>query len=107
MNIQPTNDKVDRIFERYNQPGSPGCALAVIKDGKIVYQQGYGLANLEHNTPMMASTVLSWMIPITTTSGIRRRPASIPCPDTRRPAVSTTVATTSVAIQPVFPIATG
>ncbi|MBN2394651.1 MAG: serine hydrolase, partial [Anaerolineae bacterium] len=59
MNIQPTNGKVDRIFERYNQPGSPGCVLAVIKDGEIIYQQGYGLANLEHNMPMMPSTVFN------------------------------------------------
>ena len=59
MNTQPTHNKVDRIFERYSKPGSPGCALAVMKDGEIVYQQGYGLANLEHNTPMLPSTVFN------------------------------------------------
>ena len=59
MNIQPTNDKVDAIFQRYIQPGSPGCALAVIRDGEIVYQQGYGLANLEHDVPIVPSTVFN------------------------------------------------
>ncbi len=59
MNVQPTNDKIDTIFERYTRPGSPGCALAVIKDGEIVYQQGYGLANLEHNVPLLPSTVFN------------------------------------------------
>ncbi|MCK4786361.1 MAG: serine hydrolase [Desulfobacteraceae bacterium] len=59
MNVQPTNDKVDSIFERYTEPGSPGCALAVMKDGEIVYQQGYGLANLEHNVPILPSTVFN------------------------------------------------
>ncbi|MGD9146306.1 MAG: serine hydrolase domain-containing protein [Anaerolineae bacterium] len=59
MNIQPTNDKVDAIFERYTKPGSPGCALAVMVDGRIVYKQGYGLANLEHNVPILPSTVFN------------------------------------------------
>ena len=32
-------------------------ALAVIRDGEIVYEQGYGLANLEYDIPVTASTV--------------------------------------------------
>src|SRR5262245_31457729 len=43
--------KVDAIFANYNKPDSPGCALGVIKDGKLVYTRGYGMANLEHNIP--------------------------------------------------------
>src|SRR5215813_2250656 len=43
--------KIDAIFANYNKPGSPGCALGVIKDGKLVYTRGYGMANLEHNIP--------------------------------------------------------
>jgi CubicO group peptidase (beta-lactamase class C family) len=59
MNIQPTNEKIDRIFERYNTAGSPGCALAVMKDGEILYRQGYGLADLEHHVPITPSTVFN------------------------------------------------
>ena len=40
-------DKVDRIFAEWNTTSSPGCALAVVKDGHIVYEHGYGMANLE------------------------------------------------------------
>ena len=43
--------KVDAIFARYDKPDSPGCALGVIKDGKLVYTRGYGMANLENNIP--------------------------------------------------------
>lgn len=43
--------KVDAIFANYDKAGSPGCALGVIKDGKLIYARGYGLANLEHNIP--------------------------------------------------------
>lgn len=40
-------DKVDQIFAEWNTTSSPGCALAVVKDGHIVYEHGYGMANLE------------------------------------------------------------
>jgi CubicO group peptidase (beta-lactamase class C family) len=40
--------KVDAIFAAYDQPDSPGCALGIIKDGKLIYTRGYGRANLEH-----------------------------------------------------------
>jgi CubicO group peptidase (beta-lactamase class C family) len=40
-------DKVDRVFAEWNTTSSPGCALAVVKDGHIVYEHGYGMANLE------------------------------------------------------------
>ena len=40
--------KVDTIFSAYDKPDSPGCALGVIKDGKLIYTRGYGRANLEH-----------------------------------------------------------
>ena len=44
MNVQTTAERVDTLFARYTEPGSPGCALAVIKDGAIAYKQAYGLA---------------------------------------------------------------
>src|SRR5260221_31734 len=33
-------------------PGSPGCSLAVIREGRIVYEKGSGLANVEHGGPI-------------------------------------------------------
>jgi CubicO group peptidase (beta-lactamase class C family) len=36
---------------------SPGCILAVIKDGAMVYERGYGMANLEHSVPIDSETV--------------------------------------------------
>ena len=49
--------RVDKIFEKWNKPNSPGCALAVIKNGRIVYKRGYGMANLDHDVPITPSTV--------------------------------------------------
>src|SRR5215475_5060328 len=45
------NAKVDAVFAQYEKADSPGCALGVIKDGKLLYARGYGMANLEHNIP--------------------------------------------------------
>jgi CubicO group peptidase (beta-lactamase class C family) len=49
--------RVDRIFSRWDRPDSPGCALGVIKDGKLIYKKGYGMANLEHDIPISPATV--------------------------------------------------
>ena len=36
------NEKVDKLFAQWDKPDSPGCALGVIKGGKLVYKRGYG-----------------------------------------------------------------
>src|SRR6266699_3420180 len=36
--------QLDRIFEKWNKPNSPGCALSVIQNARIVYKHGYGIA---------------------------------------------------------------
>jgi len=38
-------------------PGSPGLALALIRDGNVVFEQGWGLANLEYDVPITPTTV--------------------------------------------------
>jgi len=49
--------QVDKIFAQFDKPNSPGCALAVIKDGQIVYKRGYGMADLDHDIPIKPDTV--------------------------------------------------
>lgn len=48
---------VDEVFADLATPGSPGCALGVYRDGKIIYTKGYGLANLEENVPITPQSV--------------------------------------------------
>ena len=43
--------QIDALFARYNERGSPGCALGVVKNGQFVYQKGYGSANLDYGLP--------------------------------------------------------
>jgi CubicO group peptidase (beta-lactamase class C family) len=49
--------EVDKLFEAYDKPGVPGCALAIIHESEIVYKRGYGLANLEYDILITPSTV--------------------------------------------------
>jgi CubicO group peptidase (beta-lactamase class C family) len=48
---------VDEVFSDFTKPGSPGCALAVYRDGKIIYAKGYGLADIEENVAITPQTV--------------------------------------------------
>jgi CubicO group peptidase (beta-lactamase class C family) len=50
-------DQVDELFAAWNKPDSPGCSLAVIKDGEIIYKRGYGMADLERNVPLSPASV--------------------------------------------------
>jgi CubicO group peptidase (beta-lactamase class C family) len=51
------NHAVDRVFADFTVAGSPGCALGVFRDGRIIYAKGYGLANVEENVPITPQTV--------------------------------------------------
>jgi CubicO group peptidase (beta-lactamase class C family) len=48
--------QIDRIFEQFNKPGSPGCAVGVLQNGETVHAKGYGYADLEHNIPLSAES---------------------------------------------------
>jgi len=47
-----TTDKVDKVFAAWDTTVSPGAALAVVRDGQIIYERGYGMANLEDGLVM-------------------------------------------------------
>jgi CubicO group peptidase (beta-lactamase class C family) len=49
--------QVDKIFEKMDRTVSPGCALSVMKDGRIIYERGYGMADLDHNVTITPTTV--------------------------------------------------
>ena len=45
---------IDKIFTDWDTTTSPGLALAIIRDGAIIYKRGYGMARIEDgvaNTP--------------------------------------------------------
>jgi len=53
-------EKVDAfVREKMSANRIPGLSLAVVRDGKIVYSKGYGMANLELSTPTTEKTALA------------------------------------------------
>ena len=50
--------RVDSIFSPYARPDAPGCAVSVMKAGKIVYARGHGMADVAHGIPLTPRTPL-------------------------------------------------
>lgn len=48
---------IDAVFKAYNTPTSPGCALGIYQNGKVVYSKGYGMADLNQATPITPATM--------------------------------------------------
>lgn len=59
--IEPPSESVaagvDRLFADWNSTNSPGFSLAVSRKGKLVYERGYGMANLELGVPITPVSV--------------------------------------------------
>lgn len=49
--------RIDKVFAQWNKPDSPGCAVGVFRNGKVAYEHGYGMANLEQGVPITPDTV--------------------------------------------------
>jgi CubicO group peptidase (beta-lactamase class C family) len=49
--------QVDKVFAEYDRQDSPGCGLGVIRDGRLIYERGYGMANLEYGIPITSSSI--------------------------------------------------
>lgn len=54
-----TSRMVDRVFEawRGNDADGPGCAVGVSRNGDVLYERGYGMANMETGTPITPSSI--------------------------------------------------
>ncbi len=50
-------EQIDRLFATYDWTGSPGCAVAVLHRGELVYERAYGYAHLEWDAPITPATV--------------------------------------------------
>ena len=55
MKTQEMKDSIDSLFAKWDRPDSPGAAVLVMKDGKIVHSKGYGYSNLEYDVPIAVS----------------------------------------------------
>jgi CubicO group peptidase (beta-lactamase class C family) len=51
------NEQVDEVFSPWDNNNTPGAAVAIVKNGSIIYKKGYGLANLEYDIPISTSSI--------------------------------------------------
>ena len=51
--------RIDSLFKPFARPGSPGYALGVFRNGQVLFQKGYGMANLDHSVPNSPATVFN------------------------------------------------
>ena len=48
---------IDKVFAQWDTDTTPGVAIAVAKDGEIVFRKAYGLSNLEYGIKAEPTTV--------------------------------------------------
>jgi CubicO group peptidase (beta-lactamase class C family) len=48
---RPRNPAIDAIFARWDSTTTPGCAVAATRNGQVLYEGGYGMANLDYDIP--------------------------------------------------------
>ena len=49
--------EVSDLFTMFNQPGSPGCSVGVIRDGNFIYKGSFGYASLELGVPLTPESI--------------------------------------------------
>lgn len=52
----PPEQQVDRLFQGYQGDTTPGAAVRVIRDGKVLLSRHYGMANIEARQSVTASS---------------------------------------------------
>lgn len=55
--LEKKKDRVDELFSQWDKPDSPGAAVVIVQNSKIIYKKNYGMADLEHNIPINEFTV--------------------------------------------------
>jgi CubicO group peptidase (beta-lactamase class C family) len=53
---QSLHRSIDSVMAVYAQPAGPGASLLVVRDGRVAYMKGYGLADVEQTVPVTAQT---------------------------------------------------
>lgn len=51
LNNAEIEERMDSLFHRFNSKSSPGIAITVFQNDKVITRKNYGSANLEHGIP--------------------------------------------------------
>lgn len=61
--LKPSDDelakKADAFLSQWDKNDMPGCGVGVVRDGRLVYKRGFGMANLDYDVPNTPSTLFN------------------------------------------------
>ncbi len=57
--ISPFTASLDSVFSSYFKPGEPGGAVLLVKNNKIIYQKGFGIADINTKEPVTTKTLFN------------------------------------------------
>src|SRR5688572_31839950 len=49
--------RMDKVFAEWNKTNAPGCGAAVSRNGSLIYERGFGMANLELGVPITPASI--------------------------------------------------
>ena len=52
-----TRVAINRVFATWSSSNTPGCAAGIARNGETIFQNGYGMANLEHDVPITPASI--------------------------------------------------
>jgi len=55
--LQTISAAIADVYSDLDRDDGPGCAVGYARDGKLIYERQFGMANLEHNIPIDATTI--------------------------------------------------
>ncbi len=56
---QNLNDKINLIFNEWNQPNHPGGVVSIMKKDQLIFSKAYGLANIKYNIQNKTETIFN------------------------------------------------
>jgi CubicO group peptidase (beta-lactamase class C family) len=56
---QRWHKKIDNIYKEFNSSDSAGAVVHIVRDGKIEFSKGYGMANFDKNIPISPTIVFN------------------------------------------------
>lgn len=59
--LHSLDKQIENIFEEWDKPGKPGASVGIIQNGKMVYLNRFGNADLENPTPVTKDTKFKLM----------------------------------------------
>lgn len=61
QNYEDKLRQVDAFLSAKYNENTPGCVVGIIKDGELIYNKGFGMANLDYNIPLTSQSVINVM----------------------------------------------